>query len=200
MASTAAQAQTRIIAQNNGWTAFGGTAENGAAVCGLETRDPNTGRHLLMQHLVGQEQPIVRLSRPSWNLPAGSTRPVRIVIDNRQVFDATGMGAGQEMSWPLVLDRFESAFRLGATVRVEFPNGPDTPWNLSLTGTNAVMGAFMGCMRMMVIQPGEAPPIQPPPSLEPPPLAPPLEDPARPAEPPRLAPPTRTAAAGPADG
>ncbi len=59
-----AAAQTRIIAQANGWSAFGGTTEGGVPTCGLETRDPNTGRHFLLQHLVGQDGPILRLSRP----------------------------------------------------------------------------------------------------------------------------------------
>lgn len=159
LSAGSAQAQTRIIAQNNGWTAYDGTAD-GRPVCGLETRDPQSGRHLLMQHVGGQEGPVIRLSRPSWNLPVPSTRMVRIVIDNRQVFTANGTasGNGQELAWRLDLERFESAFRLGRVVRVEFPNGPDTPWHLSLTGTNAVMSAFLGCLRMMVIQPGEAPP------------------------------------------
>jgi hypothetical protein len=189
---TDARAETRILVQANGWSAFGGTTEGGVPTCGLETRDPKTGRRLLLQHLVGQDRPILWLSRPDWNLGASTTRPVRIVIDNRRIFAAAATGAGREMSWPVTLDGpdgFEPAFRLGALMRVEFPSGQDTPWNLSLTGTNAVMGAFMGCMRMMVIQPGEVPPVQAPavpPFVEPPPppagepLRPPAEAPLRP--------------------
>lgn len=205
-----ARAETRVIAQTNGWTAFDGTTERGVPTCGLETRDPNTGRHFLLQQVVGQDRPILRLSRPSWNLRAASARPVRIVID-RRIFAANATAAGREMSWPVTLDGpdgFEPAFRLGRLMRVEFPAGPDEPWNLSLTGTNAVMGAFMGCLRMLVVQPGAPPPAEPPPPIqlpppsEPPPLAPspltpppeeplrpPVEAPPQPAEPPPPAPP-----------
>ncbi|TCH99550.1 hypothetical protein EJV46_02420 [Roseococcus sp. SYP-B2431] len=192
-----AAAQTRIVAQANGWSAFGGTTEGGVPTCGLETRDPGTGRHLLLQHLVGQERPILRLSRPGWNLRASSARPVRIVIDNRRVVAADATGAGREMSWPLALEAFEPAFRLGRLMRIEFPAGPDAPWNLSLTGTNAVMGAFMGCLRMMAITPGEAQPIRPPPPAEPPALAPPPEEPLRPPVEPPAPSPAPAAPAGP---
>lgn len=186
-----AQAQTRVIAQANGWIAFGGTTPGGLATCGLETRHSGSGRHFLLQHLAGQDRPVMRLSRPGWNLRASTTQPVRIVIDNRRVFAATATGAGQEMSFPLAIEGpngFEQSFRRGALIRVEFPGGPDTPWDLSLTGTNLVMGAFVGCMRMMAIQPGEAPPLEAPPVEPPAPLAPPpamapLPDPVAPPAP-----------------
>lgn len=207
LAAPAARAETRVVAQTNGWTAFDGTTERGMPTCGLETRDPNTGRHFLLQQVVGQDRPILRLSRPSWSLRAASARPVRIVID-RRIFAANATAAGREMSWPMTLDGpngFEAAFRLGRFMRVEFPAGPDEPWNLSLTGTNGVMGAFMGCLRLLAIQPlpapAESPPIQPPPPAEPPPLAPspltpapeeplrpPLEAPPQPVEPPAAVP------------
>lgn len=177
-----AQAQPRVIAQTNGWTAYDGTNERGVPVCVLETRDPNTGRHFLLRQAAGQQLPDLRLSRPSWNLGSSATRTVRIVID-RRVFTANATGAGQEMGWPAALDSFEAAFRRGRLMRVEFPGGPDAPWNLSLTGTNAVMGAFMGCVRMLAIQPGEPPaqsPIPPTPLSEPPPLAPPPSELLRP--------------------
>jgi len=203
----AARAETRTLSRINGWTAFDGTTADGVATCGLETRDPRTGRHFLLQRSAGQDPPVLRLSRPGWNLPAGVARPVRLVIDNRRIFAASAAAAGHEMSWPVTLegpDGFEPAFRLGALMRIEFPGGPDGPWNLSLTGTNAVMGAFMGCLRMLAIQPGEAPPAMtpplPPPAVEPlrpppaEPLRPPVEAPAPPAEPPIPAPPAPAAA------
>ena len=177
LAAGGAVAETRTISQMNGWTAFGGSTERGVPTCGLETRDPNTGRRLLLQHLAGQERPILRLSRPSWSLSPSTARAFRLVIDNRRILDASATASGQEMSWPLDLTTFEPAFRQGRLLRVEFPSGPDSSWNLSLTGTNAVMGAFMGCLRMMADAP-----IQPPPPMEAPVLAPPPPEPLRPPE------------------
>jgi hypothetical protein len=156
-----AGAQTRILAEINGWRAFDGTTERGAPFCGLETRDPNTGRHFLLQQAAGEGIPTLRLSRPEWSLGAGTARTVRIVID-RRTFAANVTGEGREMSWPAALEGFESAFRGGRYMRVEFPSGPDAPWHLSLTGTNNVMGAFIGCQRMLAVQPGERQPFEPP--------------------------------------
>nr|WP_314074513.1 hypothetical protein [uncultured Roseococcus sp.] len=171
LAAPAAQAQTRIIAQTNGWSAFGGTGSNGTPLCGLETRDPRTGRHFLLEQPVGLERPLLRLSRTNWSLGTGGNRPVRIVIDNRRSFSANAVGTGRSLVLPLSLEGpegFEAAFRRGSVMRVEFPSGQDSPWNLSLTGTNAVMGAFMGCLRMMSDAPVPPPAGMPSPSLAPP--------------------------------
>ncbi len=169
LASPAAQAQTRILSQINGWSAFRGTGADGIPLCGLETRDPRTGRHFLLRQPAGQDRPLLQLSRTNWNLGTSASRPVRIVIDNRRSFSATAVGAGRNLTLPLTLEGpsgFEAAFRRGVVMRVEFPSGQDASWDLSLTGTNAVMGAFMGCLQGM----GDAPvPLAPPASAPEPP-------------------------------
>lgn len=157
-----ASAQTRTIAQYGGWTAFTGTTNQGTPTCGLDAHDSNRTRHFLIQFYRGNRHLDVRLIRPHWAIPANTDVPVRIVIDGNSPWSATASGANREVKWTIptgeVMARFEAAFRRGNSMRVEFMTGTEPAWVFSLTGTNAIMDAFVACLRAM---PGAAAPTQP---------------------------------------
>jgi hypothetical protein len=146
-----AVAQTRTLAQIGGWTAFGGTLNNGTPTCGVDTRDRNTGRHFLIQFTANDRQRLsMRAVRDAWQIPPGTPLPVRIAIDAHPGWQATAMGRAREVQWFVglaTLDRFERTFRAGSNMRLEFPGGNEAPWTFSLTGTNAIMNHFVACLR-----------------------------------------------------
>jgi hypothetical protein len=181
-------AQTRTIAQAGGWTAFGGTTTQGTPTCGLDAQDANRTRHFIIQFYQGNRHLDVRLLRPHWAIPANTNVPVRIVIDGNAPWSATASGANREVKWTIptgeVMARFEAAFRRGNSMRVEFMTGTEPPWTFNLAGTNAIMVAFVACLRAL---PGAAPtqPFEAPrPSAPSQPFsAPPAPAPSRPAPP-----------------
>lgn len=158
----AAFAQTRTIAQAGGWTAFGGTTEQGTPTCGLDAHDTNRSRHFLIQYYRGNRHLDVRLIRPHWAIPANTNIPVRIVIDGNPPWSATATGTNREVKWTIptgdIMARFEGAFRRGNSMRVEFLSGTEPAWTFNLAGTNAIMQAFVTCLRAL---PGAAAPSQP---------------------------------------
>lgn len=165
--TTEAIAQTRTIATAGVWTAFGGTVRSGAATCGLDTSFPNTGRHLLIQYIHPDTVVQVRLTRETWAIPAGTRIPVRMQIDNSPVWTATATGSGNEVRWNFnrdSIDQFETQFRRGMVMRVQFMSGNEPMWEVSLVGTNAIMNAFVQCLRVLrdVMQPTQ--PFTPAPS------------------------------------
>lgn len=187
--ANSASAQIRTLTQAGGWTAFGGTTNNGTPTCGLDAHDPNRTRHFLIQFYQGNRHLDVRLIRPHWAIPGNTDVPVRIVIDGNAPWSATAVGASREVKWTIptgdVMTRFETAFRRGNSMRVEFMTGTEPPWTFSLTGTNAIMEAFVACLRAM---PGISAPTQPfdtpRPSVPTQPFAtPPAPAPTRPAPP-----------------
>ncbi|WPB85401.1 hypothetical protein [Sediminicoccus rosea] len=193
-----ASAQTRTIAQAGGWTAFGGTTERGTPTCGLDAQDANRTRHFLIQFYQGNRHLDVRLIRPHWAIPANTDIPVRIVIDGNAPWSATASGTNREVKWTIptgpVMARFEAAFRRGNAMRVEFMTGTEPPWTFNLAGTNAIMEAFVTCLRALPAGSAPSQPFDGPrPSAPTQPFSNPPA-PARPAPPPGkpLAPLTQT--------
>ena len=162
-----AMAQTRTLAQVGGWTAFGGTLSNGTPTCGVDTSDSATGRHFLIQFAANDRERLsVRAVRNTWQIPQGTSVPVRLSIDAEPGWQATANGRGREVQWFVgmnTLDRFERTFRAGSNMRLEFPGGSEPPWTFSLIGTNAIMNHFVACLRSIgaVGQPQATAPTQP---------------------------------------
>ena len=160
-------AQTRTIASAGVWNAFGGTVRSGAATCGLDTTFPTTGRHLLIQYIAPDAVVQVRLTRDTWTIPAGTNIPIRMQIDGNPMWSATAIGGGKEVRWHFnrnSIDEFETQFRRGMVMRIQFMGGTEPIWEVSLVGTNAVMNAFVQCLRVIqeVQQPTQ--PFSPSPS------------------------------------
>jgi hypothetical protein len=165
--ASGASAQTRTLAQVGGWTAFGGTLNNGTPTCGVDTRDAASGRHFLIQFTANDRQRLsVRALRETWQIPPRTSVPVRMSIDAAPGWQATANGGGREVQWFIgmdTLDRFERTFRAGSNMRLDFPGGNEAPWTFSLVGTNAIMNHFLGCLRSIGAtgQPQAAAPTQP---------------------------------------
>lgn len=165
--ASGAMAQTRTLAQVGGWTAFGGTLRNGTPTCGVDTSDGAGGRHFLIQFTANDRRRLsVRAVRNSWQIPQGTTVPVRLSIDAVPGWQANAIGRGREVQWFVAmdtLDRFERSFRAGSNMRLDFPGGNEPAWTFSLTGTNAIMNHFVGCLRSIgaVGQPQASAPTQP---------------------------------------
>jgi hypothetical protein len=148
--TTQSQAETRTLARHGFWNAFGGTTNSGRATCGVDSTGEG-GRHLMVQYYGRATVLRVRVIRSSWNIPEGSEVPVRMAVDGLS-WTAMAYGSGREISFTLVGDtisQFERAFRAGTMLRLTFPNGSEGPWNFSLIGTNAVVTAFLDCLRVI---------------------------------------------------
>lgn len=149
-----ANAQTRTIAFAGGWEAFGGNMPStGDGTCGVDTRDPVSGRSFLLQYVTsipGSFQ--VRVIKQSWSIPRNTDVPVRFQIDSFPIWTAVGIGGEKEVTWNIPIrsmDQFEMQFRRGVALRLQFLGGNEPEWNFNLIGTNSVMTAFVGCLRAL---------------------------------------------------
>jgi hypothetical protein len=161
-----AKAQTRTIAQAGGWAAFGGTIERSQTpTCGVDARHDQTGRHFLLQYFHNIPDALeVRVVKDTWAIPADSEIPVRMQIDSNPVWTATAVGEGRHVRFNIPLrnlDRFETQFRRGINMTLQFVGGSEPVWTFTLVGTNAVMNAFTQCLNVVI---GSAAPTQPVPS------------------------------------
>ncbi|WP_424812667.1 hypothetical protein [Roseococcus sp. YIM B11640] len=156
-----AQTPTQTLARAGWWTAFSGPFDGDTPACGIDNRDSQTGRQFQIIQRAGQPM-LVRMVRPSWNITAYDRVPVRFAIDAGRSWSAEATGSGQEITWVVTGDvapGFESAFRNGSSMRIEFLRGNEATWHFSLSGSNAIMNAFQGCVATLA--PAQPPPVVP---------------------------------------
>lgn len=183
----ALRAETRTIARHGGWTAFGGTTNQGHPTCGIDTIHEATGRHFLIQHYAPNDFLVVRAHKSGWQIPSGTRVRARLSIDRRISWNITADGDRNYIEWRIsgsVIAEFIREFRLGLEMWLEFLDGTEPPWYFTLRGTNATFDAFATCLRTHSLrqssQPHSRPQTQPfsraPSAPSSPSLPPPVDD------------------------
>ncbi len=157
--ASVALAEMRAIASAGAWNAYGGRTRSGEASCALAT-SLSGGRSIFLQLFEGErDRLVIRHVRDSWRIPDGTRIPISMQIDGFPPWAATALGSGNEARSTVTLASigdFETEFRRGLTMRIVFREGNEPSWTVSLAGTNAVMNAFVACIRAIL-----APPTQP---------------------------------------
>lgn len=145
-----AAAATTTYYHSGDWRALSGTDAQNRLVCGMATGNPTDGRSLEIRAVIGDPQLWFTVSKPSWDIPAGTTIPVVLQEPGAVPWTLEAKGQGHAMSWALPqseVDLFEGAFRAGTDMTISFPSGTEAPWHVVLTGSNAVDDTFRRCVR-----------------------------------------------------
>jgi len=156
LGASAVRADTVVFARSGPWEAFGGTAANGTAVCGMSTSWPDD-RYFGVKYFKGDNTVVIQLGSPHWRIEDGAKQRVIMQIDRRgpwganatgMHFSATEAGLGFSISRNQ-LDTFIAEFRYGDVLGFAFPNTTADNWSVSLRGTNAVTSSFANCIEAM---------------------------------------------------
>jgi hypothetical protein len=139
--------ETRIIQSSGLWNAYGGTDDDGRAVCGISTSGAD-GRRIAVQQSAGETDLDLVLEKPSWAIPDNTPIDLAIQFDNAQAFPDHATGAGNRVTLRLPFDRsipFMRSLRGRSQVRVYFPSGNEVAWTGGLGGSSAAIDAFNDC-------------------------------------------------------
>ncbi len=142
-----ARAEIRPLYTSGLWSAYGGTAENQRAVCGISTAGAE-GRRIAIQQFTGDKNLDVVLEKPSWSIPDNTPVEVVVQVDGYSTRLERVTGTGTRVYAHLPFDAsipFMRAVRAGQQIRVGFPNGTEAVWTGGLRGSSAVINAFNEC-------------------------------------------------------
>jgi hypothetical protein len=151
----AAHADLRTYYHVGSWDAFSGPGENGTTVCGVGTTNPVDNRNVSIRFVIGGEDVLFEVKKPSWNIPAGTQLPVVMQVGLNVPWTEKAEGSGQMISW--IIDRatmqtFDQQFRAASSMTLSFPTGNEPPWTMSLTGSMAISNAFGRCVTDLTAQ------------------------------------------------
>ncbi|WP_207537185.1 hypothetical protein [Sabulicella rubraurantiaca] len=170
LASTPALSQqggwSTDIATHGSWTAYRAQTPTGRQLCGIRVVGAE-GRTLHLKHFAGDRHVTFQAFKSSWTIPQGTRLRLSLRVDNNAPW-TTGGAVGQRnfVEWTVAggIERFEVQFRNGTRLFLEFPEGSEGPWVVSLTGSAAAMGRMVECMNAVRQGTGDAPrggPTQP---------------------------------------
>lgn len=145
-----AVAATTTYYHSGDWRAFSGADEQNRLVCGMATGNPTDGRSLEIREVIGTPQLQFVASKPTWQIPPGTSIPVVMQESGVVPWTLEAKGQGHTMTWALPqtdANLFEGAFRGGSQMTISFPSGNEPPWQVSLTGSNAVDNTFRRCVQ-----------------------------------------------------
>ncbi len=165
LCGAAAHADLRTYYHVGSWDAFSGQGENGTTVCGVGTTNPVDNRNVSIRFVIGGEDVLFEVKKPSWNIPAGTQLPVVMQIGLNVPWTQQAEGSGQMISW--IIDRvamqtFDQQFRAASSMTLSFPAGNEPPWTMSLAGSMAISNAFGRCVTDLTAQQGAAHPAAAP--------------------------------------
>jgi hypothetical protein len=164
-----ALAETQQLYASGLWSAYGGTAVDNRAVCGITTVGPD-GRRIAVQQFAGEAGLDLQLDKPSWSIPDNTPIDLSVQIDRQPVQPAKATGSGTRVAVQLTFDQsvpFMRSVRYGSVLRVYFPGGNEPAWTGGLAGTSNVIDAFNTCRSQLgPITPTQ--PFQPHPGSPPP--------------------------------
>jgi hypothetical protein len=93
----------------------------------------------------GSHHFIVRASKDSWHIPAGTRAPLNISFAAGRSFALIGDGEGQKIDAPVPdseVAAWTHNFTAMSTMTVSFPEGAERPWLMSLAGTTPTIEAM----------------------------------------------------------
>ncbi len=142
-----ARAEIRPLYTSGLWSAYGGSAENQRAVCGMSTAGAE-GRRIAIQQFTGENDLDIVLEKTSWSIPDNTPVEVVVQVDGYSVRLERVVGTGTRVYARMPFDAsmpFMRAVRIGQQIRVFFPNGTESVWTGGLRGSSAVINAFNEC-------------------------------------------------------
>ncbi len=177
-----ARSDTTDLAKIGAWTVYAGTSTSDTPLCGIAVNNADYSQSFHIKHFKGNPHFTVQVFKKSWDIPEGSRVNVAFRIDSNTSWTAKAFGERTKLEWTIglkSLDDFITEFRLGANMRISFPDGTETDWVASLTGR---------CIRTLTLPSAAGQPYRPDQSDSPTAPSQPFQ-PRQPAAPP---PPTQT--------
>ena len=161
LCGAAAHADLRTYYHVGSWDAFSGQGTNGTIICGVGTTNPVDNRTMSIRFVIGGEDVLFEVKKPSWNIPSGTQFPVVMQIGLNTPWTEQAEGSGEMISW--IMDRvtmqaFDQQFRAAGSMTLSFPSGNEPPWTISLNGSMAISNAFGRCVTDLTAQQGAAHP------------------------------------------
>jgi hypothetical protein len=152
LVASSASADVRVLAQVGDWQAYGGSANDGRAVCGLSTS--GSGKYFSVKYFYGNSTFTIQMGSDGWKIANGGRQKLTMRFDGNAPWSATGAGfhfnngqAGLELTVNKdQLRGFMSEFRASNVLRVTFDGASVAGWFVSLAGTNAVSQVFAQCI------------------------------------------------------
>jgi hypothetical protein len=178
----AALAQMQTYYHAGAWDSFSGRSGENKPVCGAGTTNPADGRRFELRFDIGGTATTLSASKPNWSVPAGTHVTVVMQVGLNTPWTLQGTGHDHSIDWtldPAAMQTFDRQFRGASSMTLTFPDGNESPWSLSLSGSTAVSDTFGRCIRDLTRQLQANPP---PPAGAPAPQAPtqPFSTPAAP--------------------
>ncbi len=167
IASTAlgagARAETGTLATSGFWRAFGGSADNGSPVCGLQTNF-GAGRvagSFLLKWYYGQDFLTVQLFHVGWAIPPGVQAPVTVMLDGQR-WNVLGKASARSDILEFYVLRpkvraFIHDFTAANTMLVTFDAGSTAPWTASLRGNSVALDEMVRCVLRSAARDAETP-------------------------------------------
>ncbi|NDH63573.1 MAG: hypothetical protein EBY18_18415 [Alphaproteobacteria bacterium] len=155
-AAAPAAAQTNTLASAGAWEAFGGrTKDKKQRICGVSYSAG--GRYFSIKYYSGDKEFTVQLGSKEWTVDDGAKITLFMSMDGASPWKAVAKGmhfsdgdAGLEFEIDFdKIDQFVDEFRAANQMRVRFDGQKVSPWQVSLSGTNAVSSAMLVCLRNM---------------------------------------------------
>lgn len=154
IASSVANADTRVFARAGAWEAFGGSASNGRPLCGISSRGP--GKYFGLKYFAGNSSFTVQLGSDAWRVRTGARQRVMLQFDWQGPWNGIASGihfnddSGLEFGIRRVqLDQFIREFRNASELLIQFPESNASGWRANLRGTDAIIDSLVRCIRMM---------------------------------------------------
>lgn len=150
---TAAAANMVRLYRSGVWSVlYTPSSNNGSPMCILvDDIGPSTYFALKFQ---GGSHPALfgELGKASWSIPNGRSIAMDFRVDRDPIFHVSADGSGRLVQWLVVGNgtrRFIRDFKDGETLLVDFPDGDEPTWRISLDGSYKATGVFSRCIAHM---------------------------------------------------
>jgi len=155
LTASLATADVRVLARVGDWQAYGGSANDGRATCGLSTS--GDGKYFSVKYFYGNSTFTIQMGSDSWKIANGGKQKMTLRFDGNNPWAATGTGfhfnngqAGLELTVnKSQLRQFMTEFRASNALRMTFDGTNVSGWFVSLAGTNSISQVFAQCINAM---------------------------------------------------
>ena len=155
MAATPAMAEVKTFARASGWEAFGGTTNDGTAVCGVSIDSDSS--FFMLKYFKGDAVLTVQLGDDDWKGKVGDKLTVGMKFDSQSPWRATatayktGDGAmALQFTVPSkMIDDWMDEFKMSQDLIIVFPDSDVDDWHADLTGTKVIGENMEKCVGWM---------------------------------------------------
>jgi hypothetical protein len=156
LAVVPARAQVLTLGSAGSWTAFGGARQDGQRVCGIAVR--GEGRSLHFSYFAENPALQVELFRRSWAIPHATPAAFTLQPGSSRTPVLRGEALPREGRLPARVSAtmaydgsgaFWQALRRASLLRVQFQDGTEPGWTLSIPGSAGAVNLLAECLRRM---------------------------------------------------